>query len=76
MCIVCIDRVKRVRSHDHHHIVPLQKTMGFSSSNREPYYKAMVDRKTIFTGNKIDWLGDADLSFDAMKITILADVNE
>ncbi len=29
---------KRVRSHEHHHLVPLLQTMGFSSSNREPSY--------------------------------------
>ncbi len=27
---------KRVRSHDHHHLVPLLQTMGFSPRKRNP----------------------------------------
>ncbi len=27
---------KRVRSHDHHHLMPLLQSMGFSPSKREP----------------------------------------
>ncbi len=48
---------ERVRSHDHHHLVPFLLTMGFSLVNVSLHVRAMVDRKNIFTGNGIDPVG-------------------
>ncbi len=48
---------ERVRSRGHDHIVPFLLTMGFSLVNVSLHDRAMVDRKNIFTGNRIDSVG-------------------